>query len=556
MAIIKISELPVADSPVSPSDVLPALQNGVTKKAAIDQFGFLPAGSEAVTRTIQNKLREWVSVKDFGATGDGSTDDANAIEAADNYANTARVAVFFPPGSYRVKRTITRKAQSAWFGPAQQSNANIRNETEIFGTVEDIGDGNPMIRCAAVGVTTSVQSISFENLQFVSNKSVSSSSLSTTTSSGVILVDVSNVKEGLEFTGCAFKRAAYGVKQSDGDPYLDKTTFDRCHFNNLYLAIECNPTAGLSLANCFIYDCFNWVNTKGIAGTRSEGAEVFLSACSFNNSSFSTERCSITAAAIVAIGCWFEGGNRWLRPTYYAKAEGCYFSEAFSASGATKFSFEPNDTSVSRVTMVSIGNRIATNTRVFDLSDISATVVSITLIGNYGGSNFSDAANIVSKLTEGLDYEGYGNAQTAWNVSQHNRKMAIGTKRNPEYQVDIQNDGAGDGVYVRITDTAGPGNTPKTGVILSNDRTSGPDNYDDVRLENDAGNLTIASSTNSGATWTAIVEITKAGALGIADGIAAPGTVSGRAFIYVDTADGSLKVKFGNGTVKTLATNP
>ena len=45
------------------------------------------------------------------------------------------------------------------------------------------------------------------------------------------------------------------------------------------------------------------------------------------------------------------------------------------------------------------------------------------------------------------------------------------------------------------------------------------------------------------------------GALTIIDGMTAPGTHSGKASIYVDTADGDLKVKFGDGTVKTLATD-
>lgn len=85
MAIIKISELPAADSPVSPSDVAPFLQNGVTKKAAIDQLGFVSAGTNAVTRTIQGKLRERISVVDFGVLP-GS---ANAIPNCNAYANLA-----------------------------------------------------------------------------------------------------------------------------------------------------------------------------------------------------------------------------------------------------------------------------------------------------------------------------------------------------------------------------------------------------------------------------------------------------------------------------------
>lgn len=43
--------------------------------------------------------------------------------------------------------------------------------------------------------------------------------------------------------------------------------------------------------------------------------------------------------------------------------------------------------------------------------------------------------------------------------------------------------------------------------------------------------------------------------LDIQDGISAPGTDSGRTRIYVDTSDGDLKVKFGDGTIKTIVTD-
>jgi len=44
-------------------------------------------------------------------------------------------------------------------------------------------------------------------------------------------------------------------------------------------------------------------------------------------------------------------------------------------------------------------------------------------------------------------------------------------------------------------------------------------------------------------------------ALQLVDGITAPDTLSGYASIYVDTADGDLKIKFGDGTVKTISTD-
>jgi hypothetical protein len=39
----------------------------------------------------------------------------------------------------------------------------------------------------------------------------------------------------------------------------------------------------------------------------------------------------------------------------------------------------------------------------------------------------------------------------------------------------------------------------------------------------------------------------------LADGVTAPATAVGYAQIYVDSADGDLKVKFGDGTTKVIA---
>jgi hypothetical protein len=55
-------------------------------------------GIGAVTRTVEIKLQEYISVKDFGATGDGVTDDSFSIQAAIDSAQGR--PVYIPAGTY------------------------------------------------------------------------------------------------------------------------------------------------------------------------------------------------------------------------------------------------------------------------------------------------------------------------------------------------------------------------------------------------------------------------------------------------------------------------
>ena len=73
-------------------------------------ISFLQAGTGAVVRSAQSKMRDVVSVKDFGAVGDGVTDDSAAFVAALAASNS----VYIPNGIYRAKNVTIGTHQSVF----------------------------------------------------------------------------------------------------------------------------------------------------------------------------------------------------------------------------------------------------------------------------------------------------------------------------------------------------------------------------------------------------------------------------------------------------------
>ena len=75
--------------------------NTKTYADSSDTVAYTPAGTGAVATTVQTKLRESVSVKDFGAVGNGITSDTAAIQAMfDAVASSGVKEIYFPSGTY------------------------------------------------------------------------------------------------------------------------------------------------------------------------------------------------------------------------------------------------------------------------------------------------------------------------------------------------------------------------------------------------------------------------------------------------------------------------
>lgn len=72
-------------------------------------LGFIQATSGAVLRTVQNKLRDHFGSKDYGAVGDGVTDDRNAINTmlTNLTSDFTNFELYFPKGSYLIGSNLT-----------------------------------------------------------------------------------------------------------------------------------------------------------------------------------------------------------------------------------------------------------------------------------------------------------------------------------------------------------------------------------------------------------------------------------------------------------------
>ncbi|HEX4847625.1 MAG TPA: glycosyl hydrolase family 28-related protein, partial [Novosphingobium sp.] len=110
--------------------------------AGLVTFRGTSAGSSA--RTVESRLRDTASLKDFGAVGDGVANDTAAVQAWATHCATNHVRGYAPPGTYRLTATIAVPVSEGLTlrgaGPTQTVFSMATDNTAIFDLGGAVGD--------------------------------------------------------------------------------------------------------------------------------------------------------------------------------------------------------------------------------------------------------------------------------------------------------------------------------------------------------------------------------------------------------------------------------
>jgi hypothetical protein len=274
-------------------------------------LGYTSAGTGAVARTVGAKLQDIVSVKDFGATGNGVTDDTAALQAAIN----SGYDLFVPDGTYVQSATLTLSGtlQTIWGGRGA-----IFKKTAAFDQFVIMGSKNRLIGFAVYGNTMGGSGVGVKGSgNLVQNLEVFAQGVSGESSHGIYLDGTA--------TTCNFNRIAENyVHDVWGVGLSSNTAPDNVRIGNVvvntglegitdYLPsyrsvitgnIVSNPCIAGGAGGIGIDTASNSIVTNNtVTGTGSN-----LPGIKFQNSNGATNFCTVSGNSLVMN----SGGGIWL----------------------------------------------------------------------------------------------------------------------------------------------------------------------------------------------------------------------------------------------------
>jgi hypothetical protein len=250
----------------------------------------------SVPRSLQSKLDEYVSVLDFGAVPDGSTDCTLAFEAAffdlfDNSSGSYKKVLYVPNGVYKFDRDLTIPSTARIAGETPAQAVLDINDNNIFFATPGSSDSPVFVKVSNLTIIssggqidlTSLQSSSFDTVSFIGEYQLGDTVAALGSRPGLVTwtnQTVGNAVTDVKFINCEFQFAALAVTCVQTAFFNTRVDFDRCKFNFCDTGIFINGVDQGSLWR--ITDCdFEFMFTHALSSIGGTGTQI--SGCRFSN---------------------------------------------------------------------------------------------------------------------------------------------------------------------------------------------------------------------------------------------------------------------------------
>lgn len=290
--------------------------NGVLKTATASSLNFVNTtiGASGTNITVTAPSPIYVNVKDFGAVGDGVTNDSTAIQSAITAAKAAKKSVFFPDGVYVISSLGAQSGRVFLIGTGN---------SVIKGTFVYYDATFPLSADTNTPLTPSAPFFSAQNMSFESATTDYGLKLGTVQQGGFLstfsLIDcrfygnkgvLAQHMIGFELTNCEFNNKVTGMRVEGCVNGL----FTACRWQNqaesgIYITNHATDTARAGGENMRFVNCEWAVCTYGVIA--NEHMWLTMDSCLL-------DYCDVPL---------FLSGANW------AKAVNTYFGAATVASG-------------------------------------------------------------------------------------------------------------------------------------------------------------------------------------------------------------------------------
>ena len=208
-----------------------------------------PTTDQPITRTLQQKLDDYVSVRDFGATGDGNTDDTASLQRAvdeiefGNFALTTprlRRVIHIPAGIYLISSSLKLPSYVYLLGEGKGRTV-IRQNSNLSPVIQLKDSENKFDLNYGTGSATVARDITIAELTIEHLQNQDLVRLDTTERVEFVRVVFKGSQTNPNTYSVAGQNAVYARPISNAG-YIRNMTFTECDFNNCTQGLVVNGT--------------------------------------------------------------------------------------------------------------------------------------------------------------------------------------------------------------------------------------------------------------------------------------------------------------------------